>query len=114
MASPRYWTDERDAILAANYQRHSSSWVGWDNLLPGSTAHSRSCRAHLIGCTRDTKNKESHTRWTEAEDELTLRLVVAVSKRTGRSPLAVARHAEYLVRNAKAIMRLREAKDGPR
>ena len=45
----RAWTPEEDAALIKNYSRHTSSWPGWDSVLPGRSRWSRTARARKLG-----------------------------------------------------------------
>lgn len=98
----REWTDGEIAALARHYREHGPSWEGWGDVLPGRSTGSIAVKASAMGLTeRRTR------RWTEGEERELLALIVRASRDLGRSPMAVIRHGEYLVRNADRLLRLR-------
>lgn len=93
MTAPR-WTPEEDAALAEHYREHGPSWDGWATLLPGRSVTALGRRACQLGLTDRRRKPQT---WTEDEERVLLSGVAGLSRRLGRSPLALLRHAEHMV-----------------
>lgn len=105
--SGRRWTEDELATLGEHYRERGSEWEGWAELLPGRSAAAIGVKASEEGL---TKRKCKRGRWSADEERALLEAIVRTSKALNRSPMAIIRHGEYLVRNADRIMRVRGKK----
>lgn len=106
MSRTKDWTKEEDHILKENYPHHRSDWPGWEKLLPNRSSAARRARANRLLV---RKPKQRGASWSEDDERLLLINLIRLSRTLDRSPLAVVRHAEYLVRSADSRVRLKSA-----
>lgn len=106
MNQRKEWTREEDRILKENYPRHRSDWPGWEKLLPNRSTAARRARANRLLV---RKPRQRGASWSEDDERMLLIEIIRLSKALDRSPLAVVRHAEYLVRSAGSRVRLKSA-----
>lgn len=106
MSEKLVWTGDEDRVLAENYPLHGSDWDGWETVLPGRSAQAIRTRANRLLV---RKPRQRGASWTEDEERRLLVGVISLSKTLDRSPMAVIRHAERLVRGAPSRVRLKES-----
>lgn len=100
------WSEAEDRVLSETYPLHGCDWDGWERVLPGRSVSAIRTRANRLLV---RKPRQRGVSWTEDEERRLLVGVISLSKALDRSPMAVIRHAESLVRGAPSRIRLKES-----
>ena len=95
------WTAEEDAVIAEYYPTEGGEGCA-ERLM--RTPSACAARARRIGV-RSTKIRGRSRPWTDEEERAITRHLVAACRETGRSPMAVIRHQEWLLRKATGTRR---------
>lgn len=96
--SRKVWTPEEDAAIAKYYPGHGNS-EELRSALPDRTPRAISMRACQLGIQAGVRGPRS---WRPEEDKVAVALLARACRETGRTPLAVIRRLEWLVRKAQA------------
>lgn len=96
MTGPR-WTPEEDAVIAEVCPDFGAK--GCSERLGRSEASCAS-RAKYLGIRRSVPRGRSRS-WAESDEKIIAALLAEACRRTKRTPMAVIRHAEWLLRKAK-------------
>ena len=101
MTGPRY-TPEEDAVIAEVYPARGSK---------ACAEISCANRAKRLGIRSKRSADRSH-RWSTDDSRLAVAMLLRVSRQTGRTPTAVIRHLDWLIRkkqqNDAIVARMRE------
>ena len=101
MGAPE-WSDEELSTLKAHYRKHrTKKWRGWGRVLPGRSVDAIARKAGQLGL---TKKKRSNRPWTDEESAELLRFLIDMSERTGRTPMGIALHAEWMCQKARGMV----------
>ena len=96
MTGPR-WTPEEDAVIAEVYPDFGAR--GCSERLDRTEASCAS-RAKYLGIRRSVSRGRSRS-WDERDERIVAALLYEACRKTKRTPMAVIRHAEWLLRKAK-------------
>lgn len=100
MTGPR-WTPEEDAVIAELYPTRGAKECA---KALGRSEVACSSRAKRIGARSLTNHGRSNP-WTSREERVIVARLAQACRETGRSPMAVIRHSEWLLRKAKEASR---------
>lgn len=107
MTGPRY-TPEEDAVIAEVYPARGSKACAE---ILGRSQVSCANRAKRLGIRSKRSADRSH-RWSTDDSRLAVAMLLRVSRQTGRTPTAVIRHLDWLIRkkqqNDAIVARMRE------
>ena len=93
------WTEAEDAALRRLYPGRGAASDAVRDALPGRSERAISQRACQLGVSAGVRGPNS---WTPDEERVAVAHLAAVCRKTGRSPVAVCHHLEWLVRKSKA------------
>lgn len=93
------WTEEEDEKLTRLYPTMGAAAVC---KATGRSMSSVSSRAKKLGVRARTGRGRSCT-WTEREDRVAVAHLAEVCRSTGRSPVAVCHHLEWLLRKSRSL-----------
>ena len=95
------WTPEEDAVIAELYPTRGEKECA---KVLGRSERACSSRAKRIGVRSLTNHGRSNP-WTDREERVIVARLAQACRETGRSPMAVIRHSEWLLRKAKEASR---------
>lgn len=100
MTGPRF-TPEEDAVIAEVYPTGGGKACAE---ILGRSRDSCAARAKRIGVRTATPRGRANP-WSELQDRVVLALLLRACKLTGRTPLAVIRHQEWLIKKHREATR---------
>lgn len=92
------WTPGEDAAIRRLYPGRGAGSPEVRAALPGRTARAVAQRACELGVASGVRGPNP---WTPEEDRAAVAHLAAVCRETGRTPVAVCHHLEWLVRKAR-------------
>ena len=93
------WTAREDEMIRLHYPQHGCSWTRWRELLPGRTQNQIRIRAGVIGACAKVRGPR---KWDEGQERQCVLLLKDMCDLTGREPLNVLHHLEYMIRRSKS------------
>lgn len=107
MTGPRFTPDE-DAVIAELYPTRGSKACAE---ILGRSQVSVANRAKRLGI-RSKRSADRQHRWSTDDSRLAVSMLLRVSRQTGRTPTAVVRHLDWLIKkkrqNDAIVARMRE------
>lgn len=92
------WTTRENELIYRYYPEHGPKWEEWKRLLPLRTYRSIQVHANKLGVRCRYRGPRS---WRKSEDRAAVALLIGVCRTTGRSPEAVIRRLDHLVRQMR-------------